>query len=222
MKLNTLDTEEIENIEDCIPQIEKMYHFRFEKGELEILNSYEEFCNLIITKIKFENIEDCSTQQAFYKIRNSIVEENIFEKNNIKLSTELKNIFPRKNRIELVKRVEKNIGFNLDILRPPEIIYYSLMLILIISFIILFINWKIGFVSIAITVFGFYCCKWFGKEFEVDNVKELVEKITSENYLEIRRQKNTVNKSELKDLITNWFVENAGIEKERLLIANFN
>ena len=87
--------------------------------------------------------------------------------------------------------------------------------------IFLFINFKIGILGILISISGFYLCSLFGKELEIKTLKELIEKITSENYLKVRTQKNTVNKSELKNIITDWFVENAGIEKEKLTTASF-
>jgi len=59
------------------------------------------------------------------------------------------------------------------------------------------------------------------KELKIKTLKDLVEKITSENYLGIRTQKNTVNKLELKKVITDWFAENACIEKEKLQTATF-
>lgn len=120
-----------------------------------------------------------------------------------------------------MKRVENNIGFKLDILLPPKFIFYTLVLLSVTSLLFLFINFKFGISGIAISVLGFYLCSWFGKELEIETVKDLVEKITLENYLEFRAQKNTVNKSELKKVITNWFVESAGIEKEKLMTANF-
>lgn len=221
MRNNKLDNYEIENIEDCIPLIEKMYKFKFEKGETQSMKNFDEFCDLIITKIDFENIESCTTQQAFYKLRNSLIEEKIFEKDKIKPETKLKELFPRKNRIKLVKKVENNIGFKLNILLPPKFIFYTLVLLSATSLIFLFINFKFGISGIAISIFGFYLCSWFGKELEIETLKELVEKITSENYLDVRTQKNTVNKSELKNIITAWFAENAGIEKEKLITATF-
>lgn len=221
MNNKILDTYEIENLEDCIPSIEEMYKFKFEKGETQNVKNFDEFCNLIISKIDFENVESCTSQQAFYKLRNSLIEEKITEKENIKLETKLTEIFPRKNRIELVKRVENNIGFKLNILLPPKIIFYTLVLLSVTSLILLFIKFKFGISGIAISILGFYLCSWFGKELEIETLKELVEKITLENYLDVRTQKNTVNKSELKSIITNWFVENAGIEKEKLTTANF-
>ena len=221
MKNNTLDIYEIENIEDCIPSIEEMYKFKFEEGETQSVKNFDEFCDLILAKIDFDNIESCTTQQAFYKLRNSLIEMNISEKEKIKPETKLKELFPRKSRIKLVKRVENNIGFKLNILLPPKFIFYALVLLSITSLIFLFINFKFGILGIVISIFGFYLCSWFGKELEIETLKELVEKITSENYLKVRTRKNTVNKSELKIIITNWFVENAGIERERLITATF-
>ena len=221
MKNNKLDTYELENIEDCIPSIEEMYKFKFQNGETENIKNFDEFCDLIITKIDFENIESCTTQQAFYKLRNSIIEEKITIKEKIKLETKLDQIFPKKNRIKLVKKVENNIGFKLNVLQPPKFITYTLVLIFIISFVSLFINLKIGVLGIVISVLGFYLSNLFGKELEIETLKELVEKITSENYLKVRTQKNTVNKSELKKILIDWFVENSGIEKEKLLYSTF-
>jgi hypothetical protein len=221
MNNKILDIYEIENLEDCIPSIEEMYKFKFVDGEIQNVKNFDEFCDLIISKIDFENIESCTSQQAFYKLRNSLIEEEIFEKEKIKLETKLKELFPRKNRIELVKRVENNIGFKLNILFPPKFISYTLVFLSVISLVFLFINFKFGILGIAISIFGFYLCSWFGKEIEIETLKELVEKITLENYLEVRTQKNTVNKSELKNVITNWFVENAYIEKEKLITSTF-
>ncbi|MFD2907878.1 hypothetical protein ACFSX9_03925 [Flavobacterium ardleyense] len=198
-----------------------MYQFKFENGETEKVKNFDEFCDLIITKVNFENVESCTTQQAFYKLRISIVEERIYEKEKIKLETELKIIFPRSNRIKLVKKLEKNIGLELNVLSSPKSVIYSLTVILLVSIFMLFINFLYGIIGIGISVYGFYCCKWFGKELEIKNVKELVEKMTTENYLNIRSKKNTVNKSELKVVVTDWFVENAGIEKEKLKTSTF-
>jgi len=221
MSTNRLDKYEIENIEDCIPSIEKMYQFRFENGETESVKNFDEFCDLIISKIDLENIENCTSQQAFYKLRNSLIEEKVAEKDKIKLENKLEDLFPRRNRIELVKKVERNIGFKLNILAPPAFVFYTLVLLSAVSFILLFIKFKFGISGIGVSVFGFYLCASFGKELKIKTLKELVEKVTYENYLEIRTQKNTVNKSELKKVITDWFAENAGIEKEKLKTATF-
>ena len=109
----------------------------------------------------------------------------------------------------------------LEIIKAPDFITTSLLIIGIASFVLLFFYWKIALVGISISVLGFYLCKWFGNELKVKSVKELVEKITSENYLEVRREKNTINKTELKKILTNWISENSFIEKDKLINATF-
>ena len=221
MQTNKLDVYDIENIEDCISEIEKMYNFKFVDKELENVKTFEEFCDLIIEKINLTNVESCTSQQAFYKLRNSLVVTTLIEKENLKIETELKKIFPRKNRKALIEKVENELKIKFDIIKAPDFITISLLIIGIASFISLFFVWKIALIGISISVFGFYLCKWFGNELKVKTVKELVEKITSENYLALRSEKNTINKTELKKVITNWIAENSFIEKEKLVNATF-
>lgn len=221
MENKKLKNFEIEELEFMIPQIEKMYNFDFEQDETYTVNNFEELCDLIIEKVNLKNVDSCTSQQAFYKLRNSLIETKIIEKENLKLETELKLIFPKKDRKALIEKLENKIAFKLDILKAPDFITITLFAIGIISFVLLFIYFKIGIVGIAISIFGFYLCKWFGKELKIKTVKELVEKITNENYLAVRSEKNTINKTELKNVLTNWFSENSGIEKEKLKTATF-
>ena len=221
MKTNKLHVYEIENIEDCISEIEKMYNFKFENNELESVKKFEEFCDLIIEKIDLRNVESCTSQQAFYRLRNSLTETKLIEKENLNIETELKKIFPRKNRKQLIEKVENELKMKLDIIKAPDFITTSLLIIGIVSVVLLFFYWKISLVGISISVLGFYLCKWFGNELKVKSVKELVEKITSENYLEVRSEKDTINKTELKKILTDWISENSFIEKDKLINATF-
>jgi len=221
MENNKLKDFEVEELELMIPQIEKMYNFEFEKDETYTVNNFDELCNLIIEKVNLKNVDSCTSQQAFYKLRNSLIETKIIEKENLKLETELKLIFPKKDRKALIEKLENKIDFKLNILKAPDFITTTLFVLGIISFVLLFIYFKIGIIGISFSIFGFYLCKWFGQELKIKTVKQLVEKITNENYLAVRSEKNTINKTELKNVLTNWFSENSGIEKEKLKIATF-
>ena len=221
MKKNKLDVYEIENIEDCILEIEKMYNFKFEENELENVKTFEEFCNLIIEKINLKNVESCTSQQAFYKLRNSLIETKLIEKENLKTETELKKIFPRKNRKVSIEKVEKELNIKLNILKAPDFVTIPLLIIGFVSFVLLFFLWKLALIGLSISVFGFYLYKCFGNELHVKTVKDLVEKIVAENYLAIRSEKNTINKTELKKILTNWISENSFIENEKLINATF-
>ena len=67
---------------------------------------------------------------------------------------------------------------------------------------------------------GFKLCSLFGKELTEKKVKDLVYKITTENYLDIRRG-NTINRKEFKKLVVDWFSENLAIEKDKLTTSTF-
>lgn len=221
MTTKKLDKYEIENIEDLIPEIEKMYNFTFENEELINAKNFNDFAELIIGKIDLENVESCTTQQAFYKLRKSISELGILEKNKLNTETKLNEIFPRKNRRKIVKRLEENIGFKLNIISPPLILFNSLLVIGIVSFLLLFIKLKIGIIGLGISTLGFYLSTKYGKEIQLNSVRELVEKITNENYLNIRTERNTINRKELKKVILEWVSENSGIKKEKLINSTF-
>ena len=222
MKSIKLDSSEIENIEECIPYIEKMYKFKFGNSELETIRNFEEFCDLIIEKVNLENDESCTSQQAFYKLRKSLETTKIFEKEKLNPQMELKNLFPRKNRKTLIQTIENEMGFKFDIIQAPDFVTIPLLLIGVVSFFYLFFDWKVAFIGISISIFGSYCCKWFGNELNTKTVKDLVKKITEENYVEVRTNKSTVNKPELKMILTNWISENSGISKEKLKHAAFS
>jgi hypothetical protein len=221
MKIYKFDNADLENIEDLIPSIEKMYKINFEENELAELANFDEFCEKIVAKINLENVDNCTTQQAFYKLRKSIVDLGIAEKNELNTETKLKEIFPRKNRRKIVKSLEKNIGFELNLINLPQIISISLFILILVSIVFLFINFRFAILGIIISVLGFKLAYRFGKEIEMNSIRELVEKITTENYLNVRSDKNTINRKELKNVMTDWFADNLGIEKSELKQATF-
>ena len=51
MKLNQF---ELENIEDCLDEFEKKFNIKFEDEEKQKLTSFDEFCELAISKIQLE------------------------------------------------------------------------------------------------------------------------------------------------------------------------
>lgn len=221
MKIYKFDNADLENIEDLIPSIEKMYKINFDENELARLTNFDEFCEKIVAKINLENVDNCTTQQAFYKLRKSIVDLGIAKKNELNTETKLREIFPRKNRRKIVRSLEENIGFELNLINPQQIISISLFVLILVSIVFLFINFKFGILGILISVLGFKLAYKFGKEIEMNSIRELVEKITTENYLNLRRNKNTINRKELKNVLTDWFAENLGIEKNELKKATF-
>src|SRR5690606_41188173 len=119
-----------------------------------------------------------------------------------------------------IKRNENQISYKIEVIAPSQITINILFFSLIISFIGLFTNWKIATFGILISVLGFYLSK-FSNRLDKRTVREIIEKNTAQNYFKIRNNENTFNKNEFKDVILEWFSENAGIDKEKLRNSKF-
>jgi len=220
MKTTKLDQFEIENIEDVLPMFEETFKIKLENSETEKLNDFNEFSELIISKVNFVNDNLCTSQRSFYQFRKALETENIIEKNQIHPDTKLKSIFSKKNRRKNVKRIEEKLGYKIEILAPSQITINILFFAFAISFIGLFFYWKIAIFGILTSVFGFYLTK-FTNRLDKKTVREIIEKNTAQNYLKIRNNENSFNKNEFKSVILEWFSENAGIEKEKLKNGTF-
>ena len=61
-----------EDLEDVLVMIEKSFDFKFETAELKDVETFGHLCDIITNKVQGNNIDDCTTQQAFYKLRDAI------------------------------------------------------------------------------------------------------------------------------------------------------
>lgn len=100
--------------------MEESFRIKFVDNELKDITTIGQLCDQIISKIEFKNTNDCTSQQAFYKLKNAISEVINLDKKSITPSTSLDNILPRKHRLVSLKKIENHIGFKLNILRPPN------------------------------------------------------------------------------------------------------
>lgn len=221
MEKRILDNWEIENIEDLIPSIEEMFEIKFDKGELVNVSDFHELCYLISNKIDLPNIESCTKQQAFYKLRNVFSKQNLIDRNSLTLEKDLDKLLPRKSRKNLLKKIESEIGFKINLLEAPRFLIKTLFYGLLISLIILFINWQIGLICASTFIFGLIVTSKLGNELRAKTVKDLVELITRENYLKVRSKAGTINRHELRELIVDWFSDKLEMKKEDLLNTRF-
>ncbi|HEX8377523.1 MAG TPA: hypothetical protein VF602_06865 [Pedobacter sp.] len=138
-RLNNIDSEDID---DLLLGVEKSFVIKFANTELSHIMTFGELCDHVANKIKLEHVSDCTTQQAFYKLRHSIATN--LDYTDLTTKTLISQIFPRPTRIADVKTLEQHLGFKLNILRPKHSISGSLVFILIASLVAIFFNWKVG------------------------------------------------------------------------------
>src|SRR5690625_1911730 len=140
MNTTKLDQFEIENIEDVLLMFEETFKIKFENDENEKLNDFNEFSDLINSKINLENDNLCTSQRTFYQFRNAIKTEKIIDINQIKPETDLKTIFPKRNRRKILKQIENQLGYKIEVLAPSQITINILFFSFIIYYVDLFIN----------------------------------------------------------------------------------
>tara|TARA_R110002073_G_scaffold94088_1_gene219100 strand:+ start:59 stop:721 length:663 start_codon:yes stop_codon:yes gene_type:complete len=213
MELKEID---IEDIEDLILKVENSFQIQFEQNELQNVKTYGDLCDEITKKIKLQNVDDCTSQQAFYKLRNVIIKATESEKNEINRKTELRNLFPKKNRIKKIREIENELGFELSILRPTNFVSGIISLIMLVSLIGIFFSWKLGLLGIGMSIFGFWIAQKTGNTFTLKTVENLADKMVRDNYLKSRRNTKTVNRKEIENVISDLFSDYLYLDKSKL------
>ncbi len=218
---NAMTDHKVENIDsedagDLLVKIEKSFDIKFGDTELMHIKTLGELCDHIINKIQVDNSDDCTTQQAFYKLRDAIT--TLFSVDNKTITTEfpLDNFLPRQKRKEQIKDLENYLNVHLNILRPPHWVTNTLLILLLVSIVGLFFKWQYGLLGLGISFSGLWFSNKIGNELDVQTVGQLAEKMTRENYVKSRRNPKTVNKNEIEKLLTEWFIDDLGLDKGKL------
>lgn len=212
---NTLQLKEIgiEDIEDILFRIEQSYGFKFRENELKDVGTFGELCDIILTKIQGDDANDCTTQQAFYKLQNAIASALQINKRNIQTSTDLQILFPKINRRKNIKLINSELGFKVKILRPKQWIATTLVLTLFISLVLFIISWKIALLGLILSIVGINLADRLGSEFDLQNIGQVAEKISREHYVKVRRNSSTVNRNEVIQKIKELFKKDLDLDE---------
>ena len=215
----TLKNVDPEDIEELLVKVERSFDIKFVGNELIHITTFGELCDHIVNKIKLDHSEDCTSQQAFYKLRDAISSTLQIDNQLISTNSLLADILPQQSRRTSIKQLESLLGFRLNILSPPSWITWVLLALLLGSFINLFFYWKIGIAGITFSIAGFWLADSMANELDLQTVGQLAEKMARENYLHSRRNPKTFNQKEVEKVLTDWFVDEFGLEKEELTRA---
>lgn len=169
-----------------IKRVERLSNIRLDENELSTLSTAGELCAHIVNKIELEDKNDCTSQQAFYKLRESVSEVLKIDKGSISPQTHLTDLLPKQNRSLLVQKTEERLGFKLNILRPPYWVSAVLVVVFVTSFIWLFFNWQTGVVGVLGSIVGFWFTGKMGYVFELRTIGEVAKKMTMTEYFKSR------------------------------------
>ena len=205
-----------EDFGDILKKVETSFDIKFSGDELKNVMTFRQLCDHIADKIQLENSDDCTSQQAFYKLRDTISSTLQIDSKTISTDFPLIDILPRLSRRSRTKKMEKHLGFKLNILRPPHWVTGTLVIILLASIVGLLFNWQIGLLGFAFSIGGLWLANKIGNELDLQTVGQVAEKMTRENYLKSRRDPKTFNKNEIEKLLTDLFSHELAVNKNNL------
>ena len=216
MKEFELKNTDPEDIEDLLVKVEDSFDIKFADNELAHLQTFGEMCDHIKSKLQLAQTDDCTTQQAFYKLRRTLISALQIDKEKITPETLLVDLLPRHIRKSKTKQIEQDLGFKLSLLRPPHFVTGFLVLLFLSSLIGLGIAWQFGLAGLGLSIGGLWLAAKIGNELDLKTVGQLAEKMTRENYLKSRRNPKTYNDNEIEKVLTDWFSSDLGIDKSKL------
>ena len=205
-----------DEISDVLGKVEKSFGFKFGKTELKDTKTFGELCDIIVSKVQGDNSNDCTTQQAFYKLRNAITDTLQIDKSSITPETDLQKLFPKSIRSQSFKAIDGHLGFKTKSLRPKHSITGTLAVMFLISLIGLFVFWQAGLVGMTVSLIAMTIATQFGNELDLLTVGKFADKLSREHYLKSRRTPKTVNKTEITQKIKDLFIADLGLEEHQL------
>jgi hypothetical protein len=212
----TLVNYESEEIFDVIKQLESSLGCSFKKDAFSTVTTFGELCDVFEQHAIYEHSDDCTTQQAFYRVRNTMAMiQNIPEKQIIP-ETNLAEIFPRFDRKQKVKDFTKNLGVNVKLLTFPGWFATIIAIGFLSSVIAFFFDGKVALGGLVFFILVTKIAEATGNVLTLKTVRELTEKLVREHYTDMRRTKNTMNKHEIVKLIVDSFSEELLIDKSNL------
>lgn len=219
--MTTLDDFKLDNIDpedfgDTLLKLEKSFGTKFANNSFKDAKTFGDVCNIIESQINLADEDDCTTQQAFYKIRKAIGLTQNFDERKIEPQTKLEDIFPRSNRRQNVKHFQQTLGFSVDILSMKTWLAVTIFVGFILSLIAFFFSWQVAVAVLTFFTLSAWTASKFSKELDISTVGQLTEKISREHYALARRHSGTMNRKEIVKTIQDVFTSDHLIDREYL------
>jgi hypothetical protein len=201
---------------EFIPMVEESFGITFGKTELHSVSTFGQFCDIIIAKLPPTKSSGCTSQQAFYKLRQALSPHVTAAA--VVPAASLAELLPgsRKQREEIIEAVEAKLGFPLYLTGIATWAGEAILIAFLLSIASFFYQWQVGAVGLLLTVAGGYFLGRFYQVWEVPTIREVVAKMTREHYRQVRRTPATANQRETVEALQALFNHELGIEYHRL------
>jgi len=202
--------------DDVLHKIEASYEIKFQNNELVHVRTLGELIDAIEAKVLGTDASDCSTQQAFYKVRSALAVQLELNPSLIRPDAKLEELVPRKVRRHTFKNIDTNLGVELRVFRLKQWIVLFLSFLFLGSLVAFIWSTQLalgGLVAFALLLSTAWA---FTTELNVDTIGELAARSSQRAYKIMRRDYGTVNRNEIKAKLMSLFQEELGLEEHDL------
>ena len=203
-----LSSYEIEDLEDSLPVLEKPINIEFSVEELTTVKTLNDLYELFLRKVEGIPVDDCTTQQAFYKIRGAFAVVLGLPKEELKPMAILKDILGRKNsRRGSLRKIALSLDVSFDRTFSNVFLFVWLSLIILTS-IGAFLYTSI--VLAGILIYMLFTLGYWVNDYRLflnSTLGDLAEEMMGEHYLKFRRKQTTYNPTEMRKVFNAWALQ---------------
>jgi acyl carrier protein len=205
-----------DDLSDLLSKIETSFNIKFVGDELLHITTFGQLCKYITNKIELDTSYDCTSQQAFYKLRQTISTLLKINHNTILTNTLLSDLFPKSIRREMISNLENELGIKLNLLKPSAWITNILFLMLLTSIAAFIFKMQYSLTCIIFSLIGFWLANKTGSELKLKTVEQMAKEMTRTNYLKSRRNPLTFHKMEVEEILKGFFVIELGLDRNQI------
>ena len=205
-----------EDWDEVLRKVEISYAIKFRENELAHIRTLGELIEAIDAKVIGTDSNDCTTQQAFYRIRTALATQLELDPALLRTNTRLEDLVPRQGRRRTFRKVEAILGVKLHVFRlKPWITMFFIGLFLgsLTAFI-----WsaQLALLGLAILTVLSWSALATTRELSVATIGELAERTSQRAYKLMRRNYGTVNRKEIKAKLKSLFQDELGLDDNEL------
>ena len=208
------------DVDDFLIKVEESFQIKIVDDDFKD-NTFGEFVDYVESKLKqkyFVNDKNCTSQFLFYKIRNRLINSN-FSRENIAPETKLSKLIGIKSRKKKILEIQNELGFKIDALRAPHVIWIAILLLFIFLVFNLFLQ-MISTVSLLIGVGIFLMLIFISNPltiiFKDKTLGQLVKRIERENYLLSQKEQTKYNPNEIETNLKEFFIDYFDFQNQKI------
>ncbi|WP_118953313.1 acyl carrier protein [Taibaiella helva] len=216
-KTTTLAHCDDDDIFDIVHELEKSFGLSFARDAFRDVKTFGDLCTVFEQHLTAEHRDDCTSQQAFYRVRSAIVTTLPVDQNQVTPDSSLRTLFSKPGRRKRIHAFETCLGVKVSLLVYPNWLVPVSCFLFACSFIALLFSGKIAIAGFILLFVVNRLEKYYDSQFAMTTVRQLAEQLTIEHYTAARRFNHTVNRTEIRYIITQAFCKRFDMDKASLI-----